>query len=438
MKKSVLTALAVGLGLTVTVTACGNSSSGTSNSSSNNSSASSSKPINLTFFWWGNTTRDKLTEKAIADYEKLHPNVHITPEFDGSFKDYWQKLTTQIAGGNAPDIMQQDYDYINEYASRGALLNMSNLGISTSNISSSVLKDGVINGNLYGIPNSLNAYALFYNPNLMKQAGVQVNSNTRWTWSQYANVINQVHTKLGIYGADDPEDYQHFAVWARQAGQSLYSSDQKSVGYTASTLENYFNYWAQLRQTGAVPNGATMLAHKMGKSTDLFDTGKVASFIYWSNLYGSLNKATSQPYQMMLPPYTPGQNEGLYVKPSQFWSISSTTKHPKQAAEFVNWLLNSVQANEDLGTERGIPVSSAIRSAMEKTASPANKVQFEYMNKVLSVAKTPLGPPSPPASDQILSAFTTTLGELTYNKETPKQAAPQFITQANQLLSQGQ
>ena len=38
-----------------------------------------------------------------------------------AWNDYWPKLATQTAGGNAPDIIQMDYRYIVEYAKRNAI-----------------------------------------------------------------------------------------------------------------------------------------------------------------------------------------------------------------------------------------------------------------------------------------------------------------------------
>ena len=36
-------------------------------------------------------------------YEELNPNVTIEREFAG-WGPYWEKLATQVAGGNAPDM----------------------------------------------------------------------------------------------------------------------------------------------------------------------------------------------------------------------------------------------------------------------------------------------------------------------------------------------
>ena len=39
-----------------------------------------------------------------------------------NWQDYWDAMTTQLAGNNPPDLMQQDYQYLKEYVDNGALL----------------------------------------------------------------------------------------------------------------------------------------------------------------------------------------------------------------------------------------------------------------------------------------------------------------------------
>ena len=74
----------------------------------------------LRCFWWGNPDRDKRT-KAVLEAYKAKTGTEISAESLG-WGDYWTKLGTQTAGGNAPDLIQMDYRYIFEYARRGTLL----------------------------------------------------------------------------------------------------------------------------------------------------------------------------------------------------------------------------------------------------------------------------------------------------------------------------
>ena len=73
--------------------------------------------------------RNKNTQAAIDAYIKANPNVKIAPQ-PGEFASYWDKLATQTAGGQAPDIIQMDMNYIAEYGNRQALLDLAKVDVS--------------------------------------------------------------------------------------------------------------------------------------------------------------------------------------------------------------------------------------------------------------------------------------------------------------------
>src|SRR5947209_9751229 len=62
--------------------------------------------VRLRCFWWGNPDRDKRTRLLLDTYSKKS-NTQIAAESLG-WGDYWTKLGTQTAGGNAPDLIQMD------------------------------------------------------------------------------------------------------------------------------------------------------------------------------------------------------------------------------------------------------------------------------------------------------------------------------------------
>ena len=53
------------------------------------------------------------------------------------------------------------------------------------------------------------------------------------------------------------------------------------------------------------------------------------------------------------------------MKPSMFFSISANTKHPKEAGLFIDFFTNSVEANQILLAERGVPISSDVREGIK-------------------------------------------------------------------------
>ena len=86
----------------------GASSSGASvNSSSGDSSAATEadkSPVTLNIAWWGSQTRNTYTQKLLDMYHQKYPNVSFTGTPSG-YDSYEQKLSTQAAGNELPDLM---------------------------------------------------------------------------------------------------------------------------------------------------------------------------------------------------------------------------------------------------------------------------------------------------------------------------------------------
>ena len=116
--------------------------------------ATPAAPVDLKFAWWGNELRNKNTQASIDAYVKANPNVKIAPQ-PGEFGSYWDKLATQTAGGQAPDIIQMDMNYIAEYGTRQALLDLSKVDV--SKFTEGTVDSGKINDQLVGINAGVNS-----------------------------------------------------------------------------------------------------------------------------------------------------------------------------------------------------------------------------------------------------------------------------------------
>ena len=81
----------------------------------------------------------------------------------------------------------------------------------------------------------------------------------------------------------------------------------------------------------------------------------------WNN-YAAKVSGTNDKLKMVTPPMVAGSDaKGLWMKPGMFFSIAETSKVKKEAAEFIDWFVNSEEANDIMMAERGTPVSSEIR-----------------------------------------------------------------------------
>ena len=168
---------------------CSSSSSSTAPAASS-SKASSAAPAqsssvaapaapeeaSLRFMWWGGESRHKATVEALDLYMQNNPGVKIEYEYSG-WDGYFDKLLTQLAGNNAPDIVQLSYTNVSEYVVRNQLEPLNEYidsGIlDVSHLNSTLLDTYNIDGNYYGIPSGVNVQLLYYNQTMFDELGVE-------------------------------------------------------------------------------------------------------------------------------------------------------------------------------------------------------------------------------------------------------------------------
>lgn len=136
------------------ITACKNQSSGVSEKEQTKNEKKEEDDITLRVCWWGNQTRNDGTVKALDMYTAEHPNIKFEVEFS-DYSGYWDKMSTQAAGGSLPDIVQMGYAYIEQYSDKEQILSLNSYiedgTIQTDNIPENIIESGKIDGNVYGI-----------------------------------------------------------------------------------------------------------------------------------------------------------------------------------------------------------------------------------------------------------------------------------------------
>jgi multiple sugar transport system substrate-binding protein len=409
--------------------ACGGDSGG----------ASANGEVTLRFNWWGSDTRHKITQQVIDAFENDHPKIKIKGEF-GEWAGYWDKLATTVAANDAPDIIQMDEKYLREYADRGALLDLKKAdGLDTSKFEPDTLAAGEFDNGLYGLNAGINAFTIVANPAVFKAAGVALPDDTTWTWDQYRRLAQEITKKsngkafgTGAYGTSDAS----LNMWARQHGQSLFTKDGK-LGVTKDGLTEFWSSLVKMQEAQAIPSAA-FVSQDMSAPLDQsgMATGKLAMSFAWSNQLNALSKASGQQLRLLRLPSVTGKasENGSYYKGSMFWSISSRTKHPKEAAEFVSYLANNQTAGNLLLAERGVPPNTEIRAAVASKLKPADAASQKFIQ---TIAKE-LGEPSPPPPvgggqvEKIEQRYTT---EVLFGRLKPDQAAQRFVDEVNGELN---
>ena len=376
-------ALSLGIavpGLTA-LAACGpNAAGGSGGSGGEDGSAS------LRLAWWGNPTRDENTQNVVDAYEEVEPDVSISLE-PGEWSGYWDKLATQTAGGDFPDIVQMDEKYLAEYGERGALLDLADAGLDTSDFAPGSVETGELpDVGLAAITAGLNALAFLINPVVFEEAGVDIPDDTTWTWDDLIDTAVKIteNTPDGTYGMTQMGTVQGlFQVYVRQAGQDQYKDGE--AGFDAETAAEWFEWAKKIQDTEAGPSASVSVedsAQAMDQS--LFATGKIGMTVAWSNQVVAHDGLVPEGVVVLRPPSMTGSaaDAQLWYKASMYWSISARTPNPEAAVAFVDYLVNSPDAGKILSVERGVPGNLTVREAIVPDLDEPNMKAVDFLESV--------------------------------------------------------
>ena len=404
--------------------------------------------VDLKIAWWGSQVRHEATIKVVELYQKLNPNVSITYEFAG-FDDYWTKMTTMAAGGQLPDVMQQDYSRIAEWQMRGLLEPLdpfvANKTLKLGGVAKPILDSGTLDGKLYALSLGSNSYSLMLDVDAFKKAGVALPAQD-WTWQDFEKIAMQLHDKLGVWGIGGGFEVDELAWKANYLGlgQTIYTPDGKSLAYKDDkALVDFLNMMLRLVKAGAAPSYQEFLANLGGATgnvqLDAIVAGKAAIEAVWSNQVVTVATAAGAGRHFAvvhLPRQKKGGPASNFLKPSMFFSIPTQSKNKVEAAKFVDFFTNDVEANRILNAERGVPVDATVRAALAQTVSPVVKQVFEYIDRVAKDA-APTPPPEPAGHANIRQNVYVPLirEQVFYGVITPEEAAKELRDRAAAILA---
>ncbi|WP_168118926.1 extracellular solute-binding protein [Paenibacillus sp. HB172176] len=444
MKKRVSTTIALTLASVLALSACtgGNNNNGqaTTPSATNASGSATEAPkdVNLRIIWWGNQDRHDITSQVLDLYSASKPNITFSPEYQG-FDGYYQKLTLLAASNNMPDIFQfyVGASEANQFTNKGlvepldeyianGLIDVSNIGEST--LSGGKDKDGKI----YGIPLGVNARAMFVDVAAYEKAGLTIPENGYDTWEAVYEDLKVLKGVTGSYGADDILNSAFtFHYYARQFGQSAYA-EGTGIGFDEKVFTDFFNMRKQWVSEGLMPKMDATLSVK-GPEESFFVKGQSAVLVGYTNQYPSIAKAAGRDIRMIMLP-GPNSDKAMDVRPGLHFSISSKSENKEEAAQFISYFVNNVEANMILNANRGMPISSTVREALSASFEPEMKAVAEYMEKVAGHSG-PLDPPVPAGTGEIQALMEDIEQQIMFDQISPADGYAKLAKEAASITA---
>ncbi|WP_412055391.1 ABC transporter substrate-binding protein, partial [Bacillus atrophaeus] len=344
-------------------------------------SSSSDGKVTLKFFHrWPKEPERRYFEEVVKEFEKEHPDIHIQTEavLNDSYKD---KIKVMLGTSSPPDVF---FSWSDEFAAKfirgNKALDLSSYYKNDTEWSSQLvgtqIKPFTYEEKEYGVPWQMDAKSFFYNKDIFEKLNLKPPS----TWEELIEVSKKLkangYTPIS-FGTKAPWTISHYIG---TLNQRMVDEKTRERDYDANTGEftdeGYVKALEKLKElmpyfnehVNSIDHEYARQQFKSGKSAMMYAETAEIKLVEPVNLgLFSFPDITGQK----------GSSNSLTGAPEGFM-ISSKTKHPKEAMEFLQFL-TSKKMGEKLVKDVGK------YSAVQGTATEENSTatQREAVQQII-------------------------------------------------------
>lgn len=178
------------------------------------------------WYYWETVKHQEALNYLIEQYNEAHSDVVVTAKYV-PFADFKKQLSIGATADELPDLVIIDSPDHASYATMGIFADL------TGRFDTSTYYDGpvascTIDGKLYGVPADVNCLGLFYNKDMLEEAGLEV--PTTWDELKAAAVAltKDNVTGLAFCSLPNEEGTFNFAPWLWSTGATSYDINNEN------------------------------------------------------------------------------------------------------------------------------------------------------------------------------------------------------------------
>lgn len=240
--------------------------------SSGNTENKDGEKVEITLAGWGSSPEEAdLLKQVLADFEEKNPNIKVKHEVIAD--QYMDVMKTRLIGGEGPDVFYLDAFEAPGLIETGVLEPLDEYAgedFDMADFEKPLLEAFQQDGKTYGFPKGYSTLGLFYNKQMLADAGVEVPK----TWAELVEVSKAL-TKDGVYGfGQNPELARLLFIADALGGDAV--KDNKANFSDPKVVEALQRYVDQrlVDKTAAQPNEVGA-----GWTGEMFGQGKAAMVI---------------------------------------------------------------------------------------------------------------------------------------------------------------
>lgn len=242
----------------------------------------------LRFMYWGDVQEIEIISNLVKQFEK-DTKIKVSAERAPSGPPYMEKVLTQFAGGNPPDVLFVEVNNFKKFAEKEVLEDLTpylekETAFKKKDFYPQIIDRFTINNKLYVLPRDIAPICVvYYNKKLFDEAGVKYPTDD-WTWSDLVKKGQKLTKKdaKGIYTQFGfVDDWPIWESFVYSNGGSLVDNvkNPKRCTLDKKAAIDAVQFRADLiHKYKITPSPSQMTAMGGMGTSDMFVSGKVAMF----------------------------------------------------------------------------------------------------------------------------------------------------------------
>ncbi|MEY9908891.1 multiple sugar transport system substrate-binding protein [Catenulispora sp. MAP12-49] len=319
------------------------------------------------------------------------------------------KVLQQASSRTLPDLLMLDNPDLQEIAQTGALTPLDQYGIDSSGFAKGILSAGTYEGKVYGLAPDVSTVALFYNKDMLAEAGVAVPR----TWDELKSAAAKL-TRPGRYGMAVDANATFEGTW--QFLPFLWSNGGDEMELDTPQAAQALQLWVDLVKSGSMSK--SVLNWTQADVHDQFAAGRTAMMINGPWRIAALNKDQSLHWGVAPIPVPIAGQTPVMPLGGEVWAVPQNASRDRQvkAAKVLACLNDPANMLASAEEHFTVPSRSAV-AAQYAEQVPSAAAFVDSVN--LARARTgELGVDWPKAATGIYTAIQSALT----GEQTPEEA----------------
>ena len=401
--------------------------------------------VTLRFSDW-HLTEDvwnKSLNEAMDIFHEKHPNIKVIME-PVSYKEKETKYTVESAAGRAPDVFHVHAFSLPMFFSKGF----------AKDLTPFIEKEGPgfldawyplplnlmqYQGKMHAMPGDYMTMVLFYNTNMFKAAGLDVNKPPK-TWDEFLGYAQKLTRDtdgdgkidqwgFGTVGAKSPGFSLRFGPFIWSYGADYLAPDMKHSALNTPAAKEAFAFFVELyTKYKVVPPGLTAM-NPQEVRTQLAQK-KVAMILGSGWTPPIVNKINPDlnAFKVLSCAPAPMKSKPATAIWLSSWVMSPNTKHPAEAWELLKFITSKEMELKWFKDNR-------VTSARKDVSGVAPEILNDKFASVMA-SQLPNGKVEPQIKQwpEIMDTFTTSLQESVVGMKPPEKALSQAHDRINAIL----